>query len=554
MLDDPTRADQAVSDPINASLLTLLDRYPTALVFAVGGSYSPRAIPLPESVPVKDHEVVDGTRDLLDEVLPADRVVVAKMWGQARSQGVAVAPIRLVSEPQRPWNFYLFDLRGTYQAMIGIVTEGTSAPSESIMAATRVPVLPPRFGRAVKDAAAVIKWVDPALSHILGWTADELIGRRTIELVHPDDQELGIANWMEMLGTPDWKRPVRLRHHHRDGSWVWLEVTNQNRLDDKEHGDILAEMVDVSEEMATIEALHAREQLLGQLTETVPVGLFHVDLDGNLLFANQRFHEMTGIATGSTLEKQLSLVEAEDRTRLDHSVDAASGGADIDIEIRVLDPDGGMRHCTISIRPLRDDSGIVTGLTGCVEDVTGTVRRRHELEAKAVSDPLTGCLNRTATLTVLQELLDPSASELPVGPAGTAVIFLDLEKFKSVNDQRGHAAGDRVLIEVAERIRSSLRSGDMVGRMGGDEFVVLCAGVPNADRALTIARSLTWRAFGRPMVVSGTRLEIRASIGVTWTDGDGVNADTLIAQADAAMYRSKRDGRSEPVLFEPDRS
>jgi PAS domain S-box-containing protein len=318
MLDDPTRADQAVSDPINASLLTLLDRYPTALVFAVGGSYSPRAIPLPESVPVKDHEVVDGTRDLLDEVLPADRVVVAKMWGQARSQGVAVAPIRLVSDPLHPWNFYLLDLRGTYQAMIGVVTEGTSAPSESIVTATRIPVLPPRIARAAKDAAAVIRWVDPALSQILGWTADELIGRRTIELVHPDDQELGIANWMEMLATAEWKRPVRLRHRHRDGSWVWLEVTNQNRLEDKEHGDILAEMVDVSEEMATIEALHAREQLLGQLTETVPVGLFHVDLDGNLLFANQRFYEMTGIASGSTLEQQLALVEAEDRTRLDH--------------------------------------------------------------------------------------------------------------------------------------------------------------------------------------------------------------------------------------------
>jgi diguanylate cyclase (GGDEF)-like protein/PAS domain S-box-containing protein len=554
MLDDPNRADQAVSDPINASLLTLLERYPTALVFAVGGSYSPRAIPLPDSVPVKDHEVVDGTRDLLDEVLPADRVVVAKMWGQARSQGVAVAPIRLANDPSHPWNFYLLDLRGTYQAMIGVVTEGTSAPSESIVSATRVPILPPRFARATKDASAVIRWVDPALSQILGWTSDELIGRRTIELVHPDDQELGIASWMEMLGTSDWRRPVRLRHRHRNGSWVWLEVSNQNRLDDTEYGDVLAEMVDVSEEMATIEALHAREQLLGQLTETVPVGLFHVDLDGNLLFANQRFHEMTGIASGSTLEKQLARVEAEDRTRLDHSVDAASGGADIDIEIRVLNPDGDTRHCTISIRPLRDDSGIVTGLTGCVEDVTGSVRRRHELEAKAVSDPLTGCLNRTATLTVLQELLDPPPEDVSAGPVGTAVIFLDLEKFKSVNDQRGHAAGDRVLIEVAERIRSSLRSGDMVGRMGGDEFVILCAGVPNAERALTIARSLTWRAFGRPIVVSGTRLEIRASIGVTWTDGHDVNAARLIEQADAAMYRSKRDGRSEPVLFVPDGS
>jgi diguanylate cyclase (GGDEF)-like protein/PAS domain S-box-containing protein len=548
VLAHPSASERHVTDPIESALLTLLESHPNAFVFAVGGIGSPKAIPLPESVPVQDHEVLDGTRSLLDEVLPADRVVVAKVWGEARAQGAAVAPIRLMSDPTRPRSLYLLDLRGKYHAMIGILTEAMSAPSPSIVEAARVPLLPPRFARATKDASAVFTWVDPVLSQILGWTPEELLSRRAVELVHPDDQELGIASWMEMLSSTDWKRPVRLRHRHRDGSWVWLEVTNQNRLDDPEHGDVLAEMLDISEEMAAIHALQAREQLLGQLTETVPVGLFHVDLDGNLLFANQRFHEITGIASGSTLENQLTRVEAEDRARLDQSVDAAIGGADIDIEIRVVDIDGALTHCTVNIRPLRDESGKVTGLTGCMEDVTATVHTRHELEARAVTDSLTGCLNRTATLTVLQELLD-RGSAVDTGPVGTAVIFLDLEKFKAVNDQRGHAVGDQVLLRAAERIRASLRSGDIVGRMGGDEFVVLCAGVSSSDHAVAIARSLTTRTFGCPMDISGTMVEVRASIGVTWTDARGMTAAVLVDQADAAMYRSKRDGRSEPVLF-----
>jgi diguanylate cyclase (GGDEF)-like protein len=258
---------------------------------------------------------------------------------------------------------------------------------------------------------------------------------------------------------------------------------------------------------------------------------------------------MIGIASGSTLEKQLARVEPEDRTRLDHSVDAATGGADIDMEIRIVNPHGDVKHCTISIRPLRDDSGSVTGLTGCVEDVTGTVRRRHELEARAFSDPLTGCWNRTATLAHLQELLDRGPSAITGGSMGTAVIFVDLDQFKSVNDDLGHAVGDQVLLQVAQRIQAALRSGDAVGRMGGDEFVVLCGGVSSSVHALTIARSLTERAFSRPVDVSGTNVEVRASIGVSWTAHD-ITAAALVDQADAAMYRSKRAGRSQPVMFD----
>jgi diguanylate cyclase (GGDEF)-like protein/PAS domain S-box-containing protein len=545
-LESPSPVKQRENNPIETALLTLLGRHPKAIVFAVSADNTPRPIPLPDAVPVQDHELVDGTRSLLNEVAPSDRIVVAKLWGQARSRGIAVGPIRRVGQTE-PSNLYLLDLRAEYQAIIGIVTDGSSTSSDTIVDAARLPLVRPRFARAVKDASAVITWVDPALSLILGWAPEELIGRRTIELIHPDDQELGIAAWMETLGAPEHRQPVRLRHRHRDGSWIWLEVTNQNRLDDEEHGDVLAEMLDVSEAMATIEALHAREQLLGQLTETVPVGLFHVDLSGNLLFANQRLHELTGVGPSSTLAEQWTSVEGADRIDLEESLRAATGGAETDVEIRIHGGDADTRHCRLSIRPLRDESGTVTGLTGCVEDVTASVHTRNELEARAVSDPLTGCLNRTATLTTLQELLDRPPSGL--SPAGTAVIFVDLDRFKAVNDQLGHAVGDQVLLRVTERIRASVRSGDILGRLGGDEFVVICPGVSNSAHALHIARSLASRAFESEVDLPGTTVVVQASIGVAWTDLDGVQAAALVGQADAAMYHSKREGRAEPAMF-----
>jgi diguanylate cyclase (GGDEF)-like protein/PAS domain S-box-containing protein len=483
----------------------------------------------------------------MDEIVPADRAAVAKLWGQARTQGAAVISVRRVSDPENPSNLYLLDLRSRYQVMIGLFTPGFSSDGDEIVEAARLPTPPPRLARAVKDTSAVFTWVDPALPVILGWAPEDLIGQRTLELVHPDDRELGIATWLEMLDSEGQSPPVRLRHRHRDGSWVWLEVTNQKRRGDGDEIDVLTQMLDVSEEMATIDALHAREQLLGQVTETVPVGLFHADLAGNLLFANGRLSEMMGSAFGPKLIDQLAAVDADDRAHLEAALGAAADGTEFDTIVRVAD-EGRTRHCSVSVRPLRDDYGTVTGLTGCVEDVTASVQSRSDLEVKAISDPLTGCLNRAATLAVLQDTLDRA----PVGvsdQAGTAAIFVDLDRFKPVNDQFGHATGDEVLLRVAERIRTSIRSGDVVGRLGGDEFLVVCPHVADPETALAIALSLQTRAFGSPIDLGATRVDIRASLGVAWSGERNAHATTLVAQADAAMYRSKREGRAEPVMF-----
>ena len=183
-------------------------------------------------------------------------------------------------------------------------------------------------------------------------------------------------------------------------------------------------------------------------------------------------------------------------------------------------------------------------MTGCVEDVTASVQSRSDLEVKAISDPLTGCLNRAGTLAVLQDSLDRAATLTE--RRGTAAIFVDLDQFKPVNDEFGHATGDEVLLRVAERIRRSVRSGDVVGRLGGDEFLVICPNVVNPETALAIARSLTLRAFGAPIDLGTASVAIRASLGVAWSHDRNTYATALVAQADAAMYRSKRQGRSEP--------
>ena len=544
----PRGVQPRATDSVESALLTLLARHPDALVLAVRGEGTPRRVPIPASIPLGAHDRVDIDHNLMDEVVPADRAVVAKLWGQARTQGAAMAPVRRVSDPETPSNLYFLDVRKQHQVMFVLFTPGVCAPDEDVVDAARLPLLPPRVARATKDTSSVFTWADPALSVILGWPPEEIIGRRTLEFVHPDDRDLGIATWLDMLDSDEPSPPVRLRHRHRDGSWVWLEVTNQRRGADEEDGDVLSQMLDVSEEMATVDALHAREQLLAQLTETVPVGLFHADFGGHVLFANRRLSEMLGTTFSPRLADQLSRVEPEDRASLESALGACADGADVDVVVRVLFEEGRTRHCSVSVRPLRDDHGTVTGVTGCVEDVTASVQSRSDLEVKAVSDHLTGCLNRAGTFAVLQETLDRGASD-GADAAGTAAIFIDLDRFKPVNDEFGHATGDEVLVRVAERIRSSVRSGDVVGRLGGDEFLVICPKVTDPASALAMARSLTTRAFSSPVDVGATSMEIRASMGVAWSAERGTHADALVAQADAAMYRSKREGRSEPVMF-----
>jgi diguanylate cyclase (GGDEF)-like protein len=194
----------------------------------------------------------------------------------------------------------------------------------------------------------------------------------------------------------------------------------------------------------------------------------------------------------------------------------------------------------LSLRSLSDSAGVVTGAVGCVSDVTDSAQLRHELEVRASVDELTSCLNRAASL----ELVGRMTSAPNVAGEGSALIYIDLDGFKSVNDQFGHAAGDRLLVAAAVRLRGAVRDGDEIGRLGGDEFLAICPRVESPVLAVRIAERLAAALTSTVDVGAGT-VKLRASVGVAWTTA-ALDPDTFIAQADSAMYESKGSKGTEP--------
>jgi diguanylate cyclase (GGDEF)-like protein/PAS domain S-box-containing protein len=532
------------ADEVEAAFRRLIAAHPSARVTVLDAGGGISSVPVPTSLHVPGLQALE-VHTGLDLFVSDDRVRIAKLWDEARRTGRAEGTVRLRSDRDHPGRISFFDLTRAHGVVVVVFTEGAADGGGPRPSRPR-PAVRPRSARSTKDASAVFLSVDQALTAMLGWTSEELVGRRALEFVHPDDHEAGIDHWMHMLDNPGQPSRVRLRHRHRDGTWVWLEVTNSNCLSDADRGHVVAEMIDVSNEMAALEALRARERLLSQLTDAVPVGLFHADLDGRLLVSNLRLQTITGVPVAATVDEQFAAVNGAGRRAVRDAVRAARAGHPSEARFDLEHDDGSFGHFTISVRPVIDESGEACGVIGCVEDLTEMVRTNRDLQQKAARDPLTGCLNRDAILRTLQRLVDQPA-ETAGSRSGTAVIFVDLDGFKSINDRHGHSAGDEILVELAMRIRAATRSGDLLGRMGGDEFVVICPDVADPDSALQLARALDERAFRhwRPrLALTG----LRASMGVAWADGPPVTAHEMLRSADAAMYRSKRAGGGDPVL------
>jgi diguanylate cyclase (GGDEF)-like protein/PAS domain S-box-containing protein len=186
----------------------------------------------------------------------------------------------------------------------------------------------------------------------------------------------------------------------------------------------------------------------------------------------------------------------------------------------------------------------VDGLVLNIRDVTERTALEAQLTYLAFHDPLTGLVNRT-------RLRDRAAAALgrEVAPGGLAVLFVDLDDFKLVNDSLGHEAGDRLLSEMASRLLSATRGCDAVARLGGDEFAVLLEGVSSERHALIVADRIV-EAASRPVLLDGTEVYVRASVGVALSEPD-VDVDALLRRADVAMYEAKRAGKGRHALYSP---
>jgi diguanylate cyclase (GGDEF)-like protein/PAS domain S-box-containing protein len=529
------------AETLENALATLLAMYPDAAVGA--HTTAGMMVPMPDSVPLKRNPALHGARSGLDLIIRDEFVLNG--WERVNTLGAARYPVRPVNNPDLTGMVYALDLTENHGVILvlSVFDSGDTTEGRPI-SQPEMPDLTPRFATLWKDHVGVVVKIDEAMTEILGWSSEEMVGRRSLEFIHPEDHALAVDNWMEMLASRGPGRRVRLRHQRRDESYVWFEVTNHNLFDDPDYGCVVSECVDISEEMAAHEELKAREQLLDGLAEAIPVGLFQVDADRQIVYTNDRLHEILGVERADTVDAQLATVSEAGRLALEEAVGAVLGkGLQADLEVELhLPPSGELHFCTVSLRPLNGDNGTTNGVIACVADITDSARMREELTRRATFDELTGCYNRASIMNALEENIASGQRQ-----AERAVVFIDLDLFKAINDEHGHAAGDELLSIVAERLRRVVRDGDMVGRIGGDEFLAVCPEIGGPEQAMKLAERLA-EAQREEIAVAAGGIVVQVSIGVAWSGGEGADADAMVAKADRAMYESKREGAGRPKL------
>ena len=528
----------------DTALRAALTQHPHALVAAIDANGL--FVEMPTTVPLTNHRIAVA-RSALDLVQPADRFAVIAAWDRVKSEGASRATVILVSEETPIATMYFFDVTSAHGVFIGLVVATHSAGS-ALGDPAEVAPIPTRLARTRKNETAVITHAEPTVTAMLGWDEAEIVGHRSLEFIHPDDHERAINMWMECVSRPDYTCRSRLRHSHRDGRWIWLEFSNHNLLDDPEAGYVECEMFDISEEMEAHELVRASEQLLRSLAGALPVGVVQFDLDRRIVYANERLYEIVGAHADTDGDTLLTCVV--DTSVIEDALALLYSGGDVDLELYMDRLDGsGRRLCTLAMRPLVNSAGVVFGGVACLADITDAARMRAELEERASVDSLTGCLNRSSVIAALAAMLvTPHDDALSEKSRGIAVVFVDFNQFKSVNDRFGHAVGDSLLAEVGGRLRGVVRGDDVVGRLGGDEFLLVCRNITDGAEALALGERVT-AAISSPLTIGLASLTPTASVGVAWTAANrGIEAGALIAEADAAMYAAKHAGDGRPVV------
>ncbi|TNC16437.1 EAL domain-containing protein [Methylobacterium terricola] len=278
-------------------------------------------------------------------------------------------------------------------------------------------------------------------------------------------------------------------------------------------------------------------QRLARGLDAVRHGVLLVDSDGRVVACTApalALLRRLGLGGAPTMRRLLRLAQAGAGSGARETVARLRGGTIVDVAL-------GGHSVQVEMHPVPGE-----GIALVLEDVSA--RREAESRAHELArlDPLTGLPNRLE----LREHLDAALLRLQRSGEGCAVLLVDLDRFKPVNDTLGHPVGDALLQKVADRLRSMVRAGDTVARIGGDEFVVLQAGVSEPGEAQALARRVV-DLVGRTYMIEGQLLSIGASVGVALAPADGSDADRLLKNADLALYRAKLDGRSTFRFFEP---
>jgi diguanylate cyclase (GGDEF)-like protein/PAS domain S-box-containing protein len=405
-------------------------------------------------------------------------------------------------------------------------------------------------GMAILDRRGTYVYMNSAHAKVFGYhDPKELIGRTWKQLYAPGEIERIEREVFPLLARDrNWSgEATALR---RDGT-TFDEGLSLTLLDD---GGLICVCRDITAQKAAEEAVFQEKELAQVTLQSIGDAVITTDVNGRVTYLNPIAEDMTGWplaeAQGKPLSEVFSVIESATRqpTRNPMQVALAENRiVGLAMDSLLIDRHGKEAAIEDSAAPIHDRAGHVVGGVLIFRDVSETRAMALRMAHLAQHDALTDLPNRVLLLDRMAQAI--AAARRHRGKV--ALLFIDLDHFKQVNDSLGHATADNLLIEVARRLKGCVRESDTVSRQGGDEFVVLLTEVVHADAAARVAGKLL-EACTRAFVIEGHQIHIGASIGIAMYPDDGADTDTLVRNADAAMYHAKQQGRNNYQFYAPD--
>ncbi len=401
---------------------------------------------------------------------------------------------------------------------------------------TVVENIPGGFFRYDNDGRRRIDYVSEGFLRLLGHTRKSFAaacGDRFDLMVHPDDRKRVLASLEEQLAHGD-HHSVEYRASTADGRELWLYDRGRLVREPSGRSRFYVIVMDITPLRQIRQALTVSEERYRILTELSDRIIFEHDIEKRDGFLSPRFREKFGYdpeldpSTGALSE---SCIHEEDRTIYRDLVSRLLSGNSSSEEVRVLRQPAGFLWCRIQALAVRDDAGGPARVVGEITDIDREKRNTERLSIRAQRDPLTGLYNASAIRGLIESCLSSSSAR-----DRHALLVLDVNRFKEINDTRGHLAGDRALIEASRRLLAALRDTDLAGRIGGDEFVVLLRGL-SADETPQRSVERLRNALSFPI---DDGLSVSVSLGSAVFPDDAEDYLELFRLADAAMYADKK--------------
>ena len=393
----------------------------------------------------------------------------------------------------------------------------------------------------IVDRDNLVQWANGAFERVLGYPPETIAGTSPLEMIHEDDLPALVATIQRLAAVPGASGTAVYRWRAADGSWRWMDSSATNLFHDPAIRGFVVSMRDVTDQKQTEESLRETETRYADLVVGARDAVFTAELDGQLLSVNPAAERMTGYSHEELLETNISdLIAPEDA---DHAVLTVGPGEVEPVELRLIKKDGSRIYVEVTGRVLEGEDGV-----GRREGIARETTERHDLEellrAQAVHDALTGLPNRV----LLDDRIGQALARRDRQSGDVAVLLLDLDNFKLINDSLGHQAGDELLVELAGRLHGLLRSGETVARLGGDEFAIVAEGVSSVDDLVALAGRIGG-AYAHPFRVADTERQIAGSVGIAVANIRST-PESLLRDADTALYRAKASNKGSFAFFD----